>query len=1493
MHDRTSRLLAVLAALVTGAALLVAGPVTPASAGTADDGWRLAPPAVVAGGGGGWGGPLSGLRLPRDMDWVASPSANGGTWLVRGPSAVRYTAPGVPVATVDLDHAGVDVESSGGDAWVLTERQLLRVDATGAQLRQLTLPLGTPKALALTAAGTPVVAFASAIYRLDGDRFVLHVPPVTWTSIVDVAVGPSDETFVSVSGAGVYRIPASGDRSPVQVVGNGKGSRQLPTGDSPTPAALFPYNSSRIAVVPGPGPNAGELWISGSMDSESDVAAFRVTGSMVELMVTGPSGCESPAVMRAGAGGRLSCYDRATRLSTLHEIRPAAVGSRRSAYVLAPALNETNPNRDSLDGAPATEAYFGEVRDATRTPDGRTWIATGAGLRWVDASGALRSLDGAGLPTPGTVRSIAMAGQDVVAAAGSRVVRIGVDSDGRATVTDLGAGWVDARDVAVDGVDILVADAGRLAVFRVATNGAMTKALDGMAFTGVAANARGFAGGGPEGLIEMSGGVRRTLATRSIPNLGAWNDRWLVTDPNVVYDVRPDGGIGVVVGANTWGVHRADGAGRTVLVVDAHRVMEAIDPQPSPVPDPPTGLAAIGRAGFIEMAWDRAGSDDTELRRLEAEPQTTGWDRSRGACGGPIRGEGTSVPKGGPVLVRVWCEPSADDGLVVPGVTYSPSVVRREITATGADYVAEVWSAPAVGAPVIALPDDGPPPAPTITRVTAGRFQVSVSWSPADQPDVVDFEHYVLRYREGSVPPSSATDGEGVPVNHGGAFTSDLKPDTDYTFALFAVDARRNASSTTFGPLRLDTVGPGPVSGLSVVPSEYTADISWVPPSDVDFKGVVLDVASRGEPAPETSLTCSRATLARDLTSITLPLLPARDYTAWVRTCDLNGNAGPLTSLDFTSLRDDIPPGAARDLDVVVSGQQVTATWQRPADSDLSSVRLRMTTLPDVPRDPDDGIGTLVGKSGLTSATFPRVAGGTAYNVVAFSIDKAGNWTATEPVPVTTEPDTTAPRLPAGWSVTPRADRTVMVIGNRDPAADDIAGFHVTLVRGGSATADSAGGLLPATKCVFVTGSCLLTVSVPAYYEQYTVALWPYDFSGNVGAAQAKTFTIADPQLPSSPTGLAVVPHGQNNLRVTWAGATDGSTAAGVVVDYLAEVRQQGRVVASVRAGKRDARSLDVANLLGGAPVEVQLFAVSSGGRSAVPAKGSATPADGTAPTRIPHMSVVGGTRTASVSWTRSASFDVRHYVVRWARGRAAPVSPTSGAGVTTSALSTRLVSLPAGSDVSIAIFPVDWAGNVGAARTYIVNGTRVSMTAPRTVTYGSTATLRGKLMRADGQPGMREKIVLQRRATGSRGSWTTLATILTSSAGNWSHSFKPSAHTDIRAVFPGTTGHIGAETAGRQRVALRVTASANSSVRYGARISVSGKVAPAAKRKVTLQRYHRGAWRTLTTSTTTKSGSYKFSTKLSRGTWSLRVVATGDSARGTAASPTRKVRVR
>ncbi|MBL7257263.1 M4 family metallopeptidase [Paractinoplanes lichenicola] len=173
-------------------------------------------------------------------------------------------------------------------------------------------------------------------------------------------------------------------------------------------------------------------------------------------------------------------------------------------------------------------------------------------------------------------------------------------------------------------------------------------------------------------------------------------------------------------------------------------------------------------------------------------------------------------------------------------------------------------------------------------------------------------------------------------------------------------------------------------------------------------------------------------------------------------------------------------------------------------------------------------------------------------------------------------------------------------------------------------------------------------------------------------------------------------------------------------------------------------------------------------------------------------------------------------------------------------------------------------------------SGATVTLSPPSLiVAHGSAVTLSGTVTPA---PANAKVVVEQKPATAT--TWTQVGTVTAGATGAWSRTVNPTVTTAYRASYVPARSGLWTATSPTSTITVRyaVTVTPSTlSTTANKTVTFTGTVRPAtAGVQASLQRYTDGAWVTIQSTQITAAGNYSIARAFARGTWNLRVVATG-----------------
>jgi len=248
-------------------------------------------------------------------------------------------------------------------------------------------------------------------------------------------------------------------------------------------------------------------------------------------------------------------------------------------------------------------------------------------------------------------------------------------------------------------------------------------------------------------------------------------------------------------------------------------------------------------------------------------------------------------------------------------------------------------------------------------------------------------------------------------------------------------------------------------------------------------------------------------------------------------------------------------------------------------------------------------------------------------------------------------------------------------------------------------------------------------------------------------------------------------------------------------------------------------------------------------------------PAPSTPPSAPTAVTATPGNGAATVSWTAPsgapAGYDVR-YSSTGGSTWSAPVSFTSAA------TTEKVSGLTNGTAYLFQVRGVNAAGSgawsaSSAAVTPVGDSTSISLTAPTSVKYKTSATLNGTVKdTTTGKVLGAAALKLYRKAPTSS-TWTYVKTVTSSSTGAYRTTYLLTANQQFQFRYLATTAHNAASSATKSVSALQVITvhTSASTVAHGHSVKIYGTVSPSGSGEhVSLQRYVGGAWKTLSTVT-------------------------------------------
>ena len=715
------------ATLVTAAALTASLGAGAASAAGAGD---VTPSTVVAlaGAGRGLSGPASRALM---NSWARFDAAPDGTLLVQDQTVLARVDLGadalsvVPWPTPYGAFSAGDVAADGDDILMRSEQGIVRVTPDGTVSR-----VWGESGVSALDVGADHVVWALAghrVYRIPPGGTATAVTPVDGLiEPVDLTVSPDGSTAyvldVGSTHRGVYRVTAGGLGA--RIAGNGGNVGAFVAGLPPTEITTVDVRSISTD---------GTSFALSSPERQL-VLSFPLTGGALTQVSSGPC---SIGGTHLGSDLVVECLT-APGESSLHRFAPTGADRGRIFGI--------DPQRPwSPDGVRATDAYLGTVRGAAGTRDGSVVFTTEHGLvREVTSAGTLRTraalpplAAGRGrvaLADDGTAYVTTGTGSVTRATANGNVIPVAVDAEAT-DVEVLADGSLAVADAAAHRI-LTVQPGGSTTVLTTAVGTPVDLARDGTSLIVADDGLRRVAtSDGSVSTVLTGGNPTRVAATADGP--------WANPDTGVapVQVIGADGSMQPVaaLGGDVAQL-QAVGDG-SVLRAGGDTVSRVLRAGVGPSVPAPSVTARAGE-GRIVLDWDREFADVAIIAKRGSSPPRDLWDGVRL----PVTGRGTQA-----VMV-------IDGTPLQPGVHWSFALVEIGYTTNEAGN-ARALSPPAQVS-AASLPDTTPPATPSDVILTADQRQISLGFN---EPRDDDFDHSVVRYALGTVPPATVTDGLPFP----------------------------------------------------------------------------------------------------------------------------------------------------------------------------------------------------------------------------------------------------------------------------------------------------------------------------------------------------------------------------------------------------------------------------------------------------------------------------------------------------------------------------------------------------------------------------------------------------------------------------------------------------------------------------------------------------------------------------------------------------------
>jgi chitodextrinase len=428
-----------------------------------------------------------------------------------------------------------------------------------------------------------------------------------------------------------------------------------------------------------------------------------------------------------------------------------------------------------------------------------------------------------------------------------------------------------------------------------------------------------------------------------------------------------------------------------------------------------------------------------------------------------------------------------------------------------------------------------PPDGAIIQDVTRQDHSLQLHWTIAHDSDVDAV--WVVR-KAGTEAPVSLEDGDAVKLPGAPKTYTDekLPAQSMFSYTVITQDRAGNLSPVTLQSTvtRMtldDTSAPAPVKNAGAFPLDRSVDLIWTDP-DEDFLDHIVIVRKTGETAPgnptdgETVAEVAPATQQyRDL-----DLQPFTRYSYSFFAVDTDGNvSGPRSASTITGA-DSSAPQTVAQLEANAGLSDVRLTWIVPNDPDVAGIEIRRGS-PASPQSPHDG--TLVATLEPNAVTYhdTGLLSGTTYGYSVFRFDASGNYSESNIVSATTDPDDIAPGPVEGLQAGGAAASINLFW--RLPADPDLKEVMIRLVPSGLTNPQPNDGTLVAR----------LGLETSYHHPtppntSRTYAVFAFDSSGNASvAATATAQTPRDNVAPGPITNLIGI-GAPGNVSFNWTNPT-------------------------------------------------------------------------------------------------------------------------------------------------------------------------------------------------------------------------------------------------------------------------------------------------------------------------------------------------------------------
>ena len=540
-----------------------------------------------------------------------------------------------------------------------------------------------------------------------------------------------------------------------------------------------------------------------------------------------------------------------------------------------------------------------------------------------------------------------------------------------------------------------------------------------------------------------------------------------------------------------------------------------------------------------------------------------------------------ATPGNGTALVT-WTAPTDDGGAPISGytVTASPGGLTQDAAGSatsasvsgltnGTSYTFTVHATNVAGSSAESDPSSAVTPAtvpgvPTGVSATPDNASATVSWTaPADNGGAA-LTGYTVTASPGG---TTKTVAPGVVSTS----MTGLSNGTPYTFTVHATNsAGSSAESGASAPVTPRTV-PGAPTGVTAVPGDRSATVSWTAPAD-----------NGGSPVSGYTVTSSPASPGATVTGagtsvVVTGLANGTPYTFTVHATNVAGSGAESGA--STAVTPSTVPGAPTGVSAVAGNSAATVSWTAPVDNGGAPI-----TGYTVTSSPGGVTKSVAGNQ--SQAVVTGLTNGTSYTFTVVATNVSGSGAASDPSPSITLP--TAPAAPTGVTGTRGNGSATLSWTAPSDGGATITSYVVTATPGGASQS--------------VTGSpapAMMTFTGLTNGTAYTFTVVARNSQGDSPASSASS-PITPATTPTAPQSVTALP-GDTQVQVSWAAPT--TTGGAAITGYSVRLNGGTPVVTSSTA-----RSLVFSHLTNGTSYSATVVALNSVGSSPAGAAAPVTP---------------------------------------------------------------------------------------------------------------------------------------------------------------------------------------------------------------------------------------------------------------------------------------------